>query len=235
MNLSRLEELVDKQKRDKLWKIYLDKTDNNKDKLKRAEVSRIRNIEKQLAVINRNRMIMNDILITPVINHSIRRTSSDSRSTLIPKVSSIENRSHIRRRSSLDQQIIERWKSNVDQSKTQDQLPWSIRKVFIHRHFRRYYKKSLKEFKQINTPTTDLSLNHERLESMDDEQCHLLPIHKQINNNLEQIKRKKNEQLNPFITYFHLPLNGNLKQDLPLVPIKSDHHIIQMNHDEYRC
>jgi hypothetical protein len=183
-------------------------------------------------------MIMNDTLITPVINHSIRHTSLDSRSTFIPNLSFIENQSRNRRRSSLDQQIIERWKSIVDQSKPHEQLPWAIRKVLIRRHFRRYYKNSLKEFKQINTPRTDSLSSREHSESIDDEQCHLLPSHEQTNNNLRQITRETNEKLNPYITYFHLPINENFKsniQDLPLVTTKSDHHIIQMNHDEYQC
>jgi len=231
-----LEELANKQNRDKLWKIYLDKTNTNKDKLKRDEILRIRNIEKQLAAINRNRLIMDDIFVPPVMKHCIRRIQSDSRSTIIPKLPSIENQSRTRRRSSLDQQIIERWKSIVDQSKGQEQLPWPIKKGLIRRYFRRYYKNSLKEFKQINPTTTDSPLNNEHLESNDDEQCHLLPTYKkQINNNSRQLTRKSNERLNPYITYFHLPINENFKsniQDFPLVTIKSDHHIIEMNHDE---
>jgi len=233
-----LEELVDKQKRDKLWKIYLDKIDNNKDKLRNAEIRRIKNIEKQLAVINRNRMIMNDIVITPVVNNCIRRTSFDSQTKLIPNRSSIENLARNRRRSSLDQQIIEQWKSIVDQSKAQEQLPWPVRKLLIHRHFRRYYKKSLNEFKQIDTSITNFSFNHEHSESIDDEQSHLLPTHKPIDNNSCEIKRNTNIRLNPYVTYFHLPSNENIKSnihDLPLVTIKSDHHIIQMNDDEYQC
>jgi hypothetical protein len=181
---------------------------------------------------------MNETIITPVINHCIRRRSFDSQSTLIPRLSSIETQSRTRRRSSLDQQIIERWKAIVDESKIQDQLPWTIRKVLIHRHFRRYYKNSSKEFKQINTPVSDLSLNHEHLKSIDDDQCHLLPVDKQINNNSSQIKRQTDQRLNPYITYFHLPIDENVKsntQDFPLVTLKSDHHIIQMNHDEYQC
>jgi hypothetical protein len=206
--------------------------------LQNAEIRRIKNIEKQLAVINRNRMIMNDIIITPVVNNCIRRTSFDSQTTLMPNRSSIENLSRNRRRSSLDQQIIEQWKTIVDQSKSQEPLPWAVRKLLIRRHFRQYHKRSLKEFKQIDTSITDFSFNHGHLESIDDEQCHLLPTHKSINNNSCEIKRKTNVRLNPYVTYFHLPANENIKSnihDLPLITIKSDHHIIEMNDDEYQC
>jgi len=149
---------------------------------------------------------MNDVLITPVMNRFIRRIQSDSRSR-IPKLSSIENQARTQRRSSLDQQIIEEWKSIVDQNKAHEQLPWSIKKGLIRRYFRRYYKNSLKEFKQINTPMTDSPLNLEHLESNDDEKCHLLPINK----NSSKIKRQTDQRLNPYITYFHLPIDENSK------------------------
>jgi hypothetical protein len=136
------EELVDKQKRDRLWNIYLDRTDDN-DKLIRADIVRIRNIEKQLAIINQNRIFINESLIT---NYCTR---SDSQSTISPDVSFIENRARVRRRSSLDQQIIERWKCLVEQCKTHQQLPWKIQKLMIRRHFRRHYKAMLREPEQL--------------------------------------------------------------------------------------
>jgi hypothetical protein len=230
INLSFLEELVDTKKREKLWNIYLDKTHTNKDQLKRAEIRRIKNIEKQLAVINRTRLIMNDILITPATKHFIRRTLSDSPSRLIPNLSLIEKQIRTRRRSSCDQQIIERWKSIVDESKAYEKLSWPIRKGLIRRHFRRYRKNSSKTI-----PMTDSPPNHEHLESLDDQQCRLLSPNPPPKNNLPLITRKSNERLNPYITYFHLPLNENFKsniQDFPLVTMRSDHHIIHINHDE---
>jgi hypothetical protein len=69
----------------------------------------------------------------------------DTQSTILPNVSSTENRARVRRRSSLDQQIIERWKSLVEQCKTHEQLPWTIQKLMIRRHFRRHYKTMLQE------------------------------------------------------------------------------------------
>jgi len=151
-----LEELVDKQKRDKLWNIYLDRTD---DKLIRADILRIRNIEKQLAIINQNRIFINESLIT---NY---RTRCDSQSTISPDVSSTENRARVRRRSSLDQQIIERWKSLVEQCKTHEQLPWKIQKLMIRRHFRRHYKAMLREpeqFEYIDDKQYPLVINRQK-------------------------------------------------------------------------
>jgi hypothetical protein len=225
-----LEELADKQKRDKLWNIYLGKLDTNKDKLKRAERVRIRNIEKQLAIINRTRMIMNETVVTPVTKCFIRRSVSESRSTFISHLSAVENDSNDRRRSSLDQQAIEQWKSIVDQNKPLEQFPWVIKKIDIFRHFRRAYKNSSKE---QTIPMIDSPPTHEHLH---DEQCHLLSPEKVINNQLRRpLTRKSNALLNPYITYFHLPINDSLTtniQRLPLVTIKSDHHIIQVNDDE---
>ena len=179
---------------------------------------------------------MNDISITPIINHHIHRTSSDSRCTSVRDLSSIESRSRRRRRPSLDQQIIERWKSIADHNKTMEQLPWTIRKVLIRRHFRRTCKNSLKTFEQNDAYMDDSSSNNEYIdtESNEDEQCHLLPTRNHIRND----SCPTNERLNPYITYFHLPINDNLEsniQDFPLVAIKSDHHIIQMNHNESQC
>ncbi|CAF1319312.1 unnamed protein product [Adineta steineri] len=233
-----LEELVDKQKRDKLWDIYLGKTTN--DKLRRADTRRIRNIKKQLAVINRDRIYMNDTIVTPVVNNFIRRTS-DPQAIMIPNLSLIENQPRIRRRSSLDLQIIERWKSLANQSKTHEQLPWSIRKLLISRHFRRYGKRVPDRSEQINKPATDLSLNQRHVGCIDDEQRYLLPFDKRVNNNnnnLHRITEETNDRLNPYTTYFHLPINENVQfnmQNIPLVTINSDHSIIQLCSNESQC
>ena len=106
----------------------------------KVELLRIRNIEKQLAVINRNRLILNENLISTGEYH---RSSS-----------SMENRTRVRRRSSLDQQIIERWKSLGEQCEPHRQLPWSIQKLIIRRHFRRHYKELVREFDPLNSRVT---------------------------------------------------------------------------------
>ena len=111
--LSVVEELVDKEKRDKLWEIYFERTN---EKFLPEENLRIRNIERRLANINRN-------LILPIHQSTTRD---------IPL--------RLRRRSSFDQQILERWKMLVEQCKTSEQLPWKLQKLIIRRRFRRYYR-----------------------------------------------------------------------------------------------
>lgn len=232
------EELVDKEKRDKLWDIYLGKTETNKDKLNRADLLRIRNIQKQLAVINRNRLIMNDTLATPATRYLIPRSSSESRSTFISHLSAMENSAYDRRRLSLDQQIIERWKSIDDPDKTLEQCSTGIRKRSLRRHFRRSDKNSPQELKAGNTTMTDLLPNHERSEAVDDEERQLFPRHKSSDHQSRPLRKKSNDLLNPYITYFHLPINEKSQsniENLPLVTIKSDHHIIQICDDECQC
>ncbi|UJR36824.1 hypothetical protein I4U23_029537 [Adineta vaga] len=228
-----LEELVDKKQRDKLWNIYLGKTDYNKEKLKRAELRRIRNIKKQLAVINRNRLIMNDTILTPVINEHTHRASFSSQSTFIPNLTVVEDQSRIRRRSSLDQQIIERWKSLVEESNAHEQLPWTFRKHLIRRHFRRSCKNVSIESEQMPSRLTDSSLFHEHLKQMEDEQYHLLPPDQYIpNKHLNRSVKGINDRSNPYVTYCQLPIKDNLQSNirsLPLITIKSDHEIVHFN------
>ena len=75
------EELVDREKRAKLWEIYWGKTVANSNQSHGAELTRIRNIKKQLAMINRNQIIMNDTFVSPVINRPIL---SDGHSVVLP-------------------------------------------------------------------------------------------------------------------------------------------------------
>lgn len=101
------EELANREKRDKLWEIYFNRT-NDEDEFLPGEYLRIRNIEKQLALMNPHRQCY--------------------------------FHQRIRRRSSFDQQILERWKMLVEQCKTSEQLPWKLQLLFIRRHFRRHYQ-----------------------------------------------------------------------------------------------
>ncbi|UJR09329.1 hypothetical protein I4U23_013572 [Adineta vaga] len=133
-----LEELVDKQKRGKLWDIYLGTNENSNDKVIQDDLLRIRNIQKQLAVINQNQIFANESLISSTIH-------SNSQSTIISDSITNETRVRIRRRSSLDQQIIQRWKILVEQCRRHEQLPWTIQKLMIRRHFRRHYKTMLQQ------------------------------------------------------------------------------------------
>lgn len=160
-----LETLVDKENREKLWKIYFGKL-NPGDYIKQAEQRRIKNIQKQLSIINRKQILLNDTTSTSTISKiNLRRYSS-----CIETYSHTENR----RRSSLDLQMIERWKSIADKTPN-----------------RPYKRSSSSNYSQFIPEA---------------EKCHLLT-----------------RKVNPYVTYFHLPR--------PLVTIKSNHQIIQIDDD----
>ncbi|CAF4608854.1 unnamed protein product [Rotaria sp. Silwood1] len=122
-------ELVDKQNRDRLWDIYLGTTLNTKDCLTRAETVRIRHIKKKLATIKRSHHLIYDTLL-PSTN-DIRYVRSRSDYPLDTSLLSSEVTSSYRRRSSLDQQSLDRLKEMTNKSKFYNQLPWTIRKLMI--------------------------------------------------------------------------------------------------------
>ncbi|CAF0800461.1 unnamed protein product [Rotaria sp. Silwood1] len=111
-----LEELVNKQKRDKLWDIYLGTSGDMNDKIIRAEIVRIRNIEKQLATMNER--------------HRNQWSS-------VTDLSTSNSRLRTRRRSSLDYKILEDWKVLGDELKIHENWPWAIQKLIIRRQLRR--------------------------------------------------------------------------------------------------
>lgn len=177
---------------------------HRKDKIKRDEFLRIRNIQKQLAVINRNHLIMNETVVVPTTRYLLRRSVSESRSTFVSHLTEFENR----RRSSFDEQTLQGWKTAEESSsKTRD--------GYLHRYFRRSEINPLREFKPRN-----MSVHH------------LLPTDEQ-QQLIRPSTRKSNERTNPYITYFHLPTNKSI-ENVPLVTINSDHHTIQMDSDEYQ-
>ena len=182
---------------------------------------------------------MNETMLTPIVNERVHRTSITSQSTLIPHLSAIENQPRDRRRSSLDQQIIERWKSLVEQSNAHEQLPWSFRKHLICHHFRRYCKNSSDERAQNPTRLTNSSTGHEEFGQMNDDQCHLLPPdpynHSKYSNYLS---KEPNSPSRSCLTSFQSPVSYHSQsniQNLPIITIKSDHEIVHLYHDESRC
>ncbi|UJR15495.1 hypothetical protein I4U23_002438 [Adineta vaga] len=129
-NTEVLKELVDKQKRDKLWDIYLG---DSRDKVMRAESRRIRNIEKQLATVDPYRRdsvqrILDDSFIQD-LDSDLGSVNTDS--------SSSNTRVRTRRRSSIDHQILEQWKLLANELKPHEYWPWAIQRLFIRRHLRR--------------------------------------------------------------------------------------------------
>jgi hypothetical protein len=124
-----LEELVDKQKRDKLWDIYLGTSGDMNDKITRAEIHRIRHIQKRLASLDEDRRgSLDDNCLLP--SHSNLWSS-------VADLSSSDLRLRTRRRSSLDQRILDEWKGLANELKTHENWPWPIQRLLIRRHLRR--------------------------------------------------------------------------------------------------
>ncbi|CAM4755023.1 unnamed protein product [Rotaria magnacalcarata] len=122
-----LEQLANKEKRDKLWDIYLGTSGDMHDKIIRADTARIRNIEKQLATLDES--CRDDFIYFP--RQNLEEWSSDT------SLTRLNSRQRPRRRSSLDYQILEEWKTLSDELKTHENWPWAIRKLIIRRNLRR--------------------------------------------------------------------------------------------------
>jgi hypothetical protein len=176
-------------------------TSNTKEKLTRAESVRIRHIEKQLATINRNHRITNETLFPSQqgdIYYDHRR--SDARQItrqLSAEVEPTKPTITLRRRSSFDQQTLERWKALANQSKSHEQIPWNIRKLMIRRYFRRHTKKPLPIIHQESTTQNpESSANH----------INILTRRHHTEANIHQTTTI-NERQSPYLTYFYTPSN----------------------------
>jgi hypothetical protein len=198
-----LEELVDRKNRDRLWDIYLGTKWDKKDFLTRAETIRIRRIEKQLATIKRNHYLTNDRFC--LSTNSTRYSRSYSDYPLETSRSLSKATSTLRRRSSLDQQALDRWKELDNLSRPSAQLPWAIRKLVLRKFFRRNTKRSLlsSPFKHSNTT----------IPTVDDEQMNFISFSTQCSRlsrgrtetDLSILPPTMNERQNPYISYFYLP------------------------------
>ena len=196
-----LEELADKQYRERLWNIYLGKTCDTKDRSTHAETVRIRHIKKKLAIIKRNYQLTHDTIVssTKYISHpsNYRRVMSE-----LPTEATSPT---LRRRSSLDQQTLDRWKELANPSKPHEQLTWAFRKITIRKEDFRYNTEKSSTFG--STPlTTNIS-------TTDDEQTGLIllsnPFPKlsrgQTESDLATMTSTIDERQNPYLSYFYIP------------------------------
>jgi hypothetical protein len=205
-----LEELVDKEKRARLWDIYLGTKTDPKEKLTRAEIVRIRHIEKQLANLNRDRRLTNETLFPTESEIRYYRSRSDFRNTP-RKLSPIEPSPTLRRRSSFDQQTLERWKALSNQSKTNEQMPWSIRKLMIGKYFHRHPKQPLATIPQ--TPTIDHLLTF----------ADILTRHRSDSDIHES--SSYDERKNPYLTYFYREADHPNMFASEFGPVSSEHSV----------
>ncbi|UJR31181.1 hypothetical protein I4U23_018688 [Adineta vaga] len=193
-----LEELANKQNRDRLWKIYMGT--NTKDCLMGAENVRIRHIKKQLATIKRNHRIKHDGLF-PSTNEQTHylRSRSEYQSDLSAPTSTL------RRRSSFDQQALDRLKQFDNQSKSSEtQLLWSSRKTIIRKYFRRSTKKPF----LTPSPHTDCSVRIDNPEPMGFSTTSS-PTSKlsrrRTEANISLITSTIAHRQNPYLSYFSIP------------------------------
>jgi hypothetical protein len=130
-NIFFIEELVDKQNRDRLWDIYFGTSFDTKNQLTRTESGRIRRIEKRLATIKRNQHLTQNTFISPSKDIQYVRSRPHYRRAIsqLPSETAIT----LRRRSSFDQQALDRWKALANQSKSSEQFPRSFRKLMIRK------------------------------------------------------------------------------------------------------
>jgi hypothetical protein len=212
-----LEELVDKQKRARLWDIYLGTKSPPQEKLTRAETVRIRHIEKQLATINRNRRLTNETLFSTEDEVRYSRSRSDSRQITTESMTTEEQ--SLRRRSSFDQQTLERWKALANQSKTNEQMPWHIRKLMIRKYFRRHMRNPLSPIRQESTVTNSPIDN---LLSFTDH-ISILTQHRS-DSDLHEMN-SYDERQNPYLTYFYTANNHPDILSSEFFPVRSEHSI----------
>ena len=130
-----LEELVDKKTREKLWNIYLGTSTGLNEKMNQADLLRVRNIQRQLAMMAKhNGNHGPDGRIKSISEHNLFDSHTESSISDIP---STEYRVRVRRRSETNQEILEQWQAAVQDLKVKETTPWTIQKLLIKRHLRR--------------------------------------------------------------------------------------------------
>lgn len=175
------EELLDKEKRARLWDIYHGRKGEKKVKIDEGESARIRNIEKQLENLNRNRRMTNENIFP-----------------MIPSMNTVNRLKtfQLRRRSSLDQQKFKRNLELDDSTKNNEQIPWSTKKTMIRRYFRRQTKKPTGLVAQNST-------NSETLTNFAEDINRLTIVSREDDQQSDSLV--DNERENPYLTYFYNP------------------------------
>lgn len=212
--------MVDKEKRARLWNIYLGSKTFSKEKVTNGETARIRHIEKQLANLNRNRRMTDDRLTTGRDEILYQRSRSDSRQVTIENDDE-QHPSTLRRRSSFDQQTLEQWKALANQSKTSEQVPWNIRQMMIGRYFRRHMKKPLSPIRQESNminPTIDNFL-------LFTDQINFLTQHRS-ESDLDQINTDDEPPSDSYMRYFYPTSDRPETVSDKFSPVSSQHSLV---------
>ena len=128
-------ELANKEKRDQLWKIYFGEGKSINEQVRRAEIFRVRNIECQVSMNATDDETSKTVASS--VNHSSIIYLEDSHRSTMTDYSLFMSNQRLRRRSSIDYQIINEWKAVSDQLKKHDVWPWMIRRRLIRQHLKR--------------------------------------------------------------------------------------------------
>ncbi|CAF0930403.1 unnamed protein product [Adineta ricciae] len=194
VTLFSIEELANKQNRDRLWNLYLDI--NSRNRLMRAENIRIRHIQKQLAIIKRNHHLTHD---GPFPSTGERTHYRASRSVVS------EPLTPTRRGSSFDQQVLDRWKQADDQPKSSEQqIVRSSGTTIIRKYFRRSQKKSIapkSRYADRAKPNGDPQFNDVLLASNPTPKL----LRPRVEASLSLITSTAVNQQQPYLSYFSLP------------------------------
>jgi hypothetical protein len=127
------EELVDKEKRIKLWDIYLGASGEMDDRATQADTLRVQNMQRKLAILKKENQ--HDDGKIEIVNENNPLKSKVGSS--LPDLSSINNQLRVRRQLSTEQQILEQWQTAMSDFRVNENWPWTIQRLFIRRHLRR--------------------------------------------------------------------------------------------------
>lgn len=131
-----LEELVDKEKRDKLWNIYLGTSSGLNERMNQADLLRVRHIQRQLATIAKNTRqedVQNDRIESIMVANPIGLNDESS----LSDNPLVDCRLRVRRLSQANLEILEQWQAAVQDLKFKETMPWAVRKLLIRRRLRR--------------------------------------------------------------------------------------------------
>ncbi|CAM4857870.1 unnamed protein product [Rotaria socialis] len=120
-----LEELADKEKRDKLWDIYFNRSQNMSKKRTRRESCSIRDIQRRLATIDQRDQDFNETvqLFHQRSSLAVQYTSSNR------SKSPMEKRSDTRRHSWIDPRSFEEWRKTISNFTLDEKYPRAIQKL----------------------------------------------------------------------------------------------------------
>ncbi|CAF1245516.1 unnamed protein product [Rotaria magnacalcarata] len=124
-------ELADKERRDKLWDIYFNRSKNTNNKLTRGEPCRIRNIQRRLATIDQCDQDFNErVQFFHKRNSLAAQYTSSNRSK-----SRMEKRSDTRHRSCIDPRSFEERRNTIDNFKLDEKYPRAVQKLVKRRQY----------------------------------------------------------------------------------------------------